>query len=60
MKRRTLNSTYPIGGVHFRSVSRSFSKDSFMVNQKLVNQIKFRGESPPLLLVTKRYVSIKK
>ena len=60
MKRRTLNSTYPKGGVYFRSASRSCSKDNFMDNQKLVNQIKFRGESPPLLVVTKRYVSIKK
>ena len=47
MKRRTLNSTYQIGGVYFRSVSRSCSKYSFMDNQKLVYQIKFRGESPP-------------
>jgi hypothetical protein len=33
------NSTYPKGGV-------SCSKDSFVVNQTLVFQIKFRAENP--------------
>jgi len=35
------NSTYPKGGV-------SCSKDSFVVNQTLVFQIKFCGKSPAL------------
>ena len=35
------NSTYPKGGV-------SCSKDSFLVNQTLVFQIKFCGKSPAL------------
>jgi hypothetical protein len=42
------NSTYPKGWV-------SSSKDSFMVNQTLVFQIKFCGKSPALLVAAKRY-----
>jgi len=42
------NSTYPKGGV-------SCSKDSFVVNQTLVFQIKFCGESPALRVAAKRY-----
>jgi hypothetical protein len=38
-KARTANSTYPKGGV-------SCSKDSFVVKQTLVFQIKFCGKSP--------------
>jgi len=38
-KARTANSTYPKGGA-------SCSKDSFVVNQTLVFQIKFCGKSP--------------
>ncbi len=45
---RPHNSTYPKGGV-------SFSKDSFMVNQTLVFQIKFCGKSPALRVAAKRY-----
>lgn len=41
------NSTYPKGGV-------SCSKDSFVVNQTLVFQIKFCGESPALRVAAKR------
>jgi hypothetical protein len=42
MRRRAAhNSTYPKGGV-------SCSKDSFVVNQTLVSQIKFCGKSPAL------------
>ena len=41
------NSTYPKGGV-------SFSKDSFVVNQTLVFQIKFCGKSPALRVAAKR------
>jgi hypothetical protein len=41
------NSTYPKGGV-------SCSKDSFVVNQTLVFQIKFCGKSPALRVATKR------
>jgi hypothetical protein len=41
------NSTYPKGGV-------SCSKDSFMVNQTLVFQIKFCGKSPALRVAAKR------
>ena len=44
---RTANSTYPKGGV-------SCSKDSFVVNEKLVFQIKFCGESPALRVAAKR------
>jgi hypothetical protein len=44
------NSTYPKGGV-------SCSKDSFVVNQALVFQIKFCGKSPALRVAAKRYAS---
>jgi hypothetical protein len=47
---RTHNSTYPKGGV-------SCSKDSFVVNQILVFQIKFCGKSPALRVAAKRYAS---
>jgi hypothetical protein len=43
------NSTYPKGGV-------SYSKDSFVVNQTLVFQIKFCGKSPALRVAAKRYM----
>ena len=49
MTRKTpYNSTYPKGGV-------SYSKDSFVVNQSLVFQIKFCGKSTALRLAAKRY-----
>jgi hypothetical protein len=41
------NSTYPKGGV-------SCSKNSFVVNQTLVFQIKFCGKSPALLVAATR------
>lgn len=44
------NSTYPKGGV-------SCSKDSFVVNQALVFQIKFYGKSFALRLAAKRDMS---
>ena len=44
------NSTYPKGGV-------SCSKDSLVVNQTLVFQIKFCGKSPALRVAAKRYAS---
>jgi len=43
------NSTYPKGGV-------SCSKDSFVVNQTLVFQIKFCGKSPALRVAANRYL----
>jgi hypothetical protein len=43
------NSTYPKGGV-------SGSKDSFVVNQTLVFQIKICGKSPALRVAAKRCV----
>jgi hypothetical protein len=46
-KARTANSTYPKGGV-------SCSKDSFVVNQTLVFQIKFCGKSPALRVAANR------
>jgi hypothetical protein len=50
MRRNTAhNSTYPKGGV-------SCSKDSFVVNQTLVFQIKFCGKSPALRVAAKRYL----
>jgi hypothetical protein len=49
-KARLPNSTYPKGGV-------SCSKDSFVVNQTLVFQIKFCGKSPALRVAAKRYAS---
>jgi hypothetical protein len=42
--------SYPKGGV-------SCSIDSFVVNQTLVFQIKFRGKSPALRVAAKRYAS---
>jgi len=42
------NSTYPKGGV-------SCSKDSFVVIQTLVFQIKFCGKSPALRVAAKRW-----
>jgi hypothetical protein len=42
------NSTYPKGGV-------SCSKDSFVVNQTLVFQIKLFGKSPVLRVAAKRW-----
>jgi hypothetical protein len=47
---RTDNSTYPKGVV-------SCSKDSFVVNQTLVFQIKFCGKSPALRVAAIRYAS---
>jgi hypothetical protein len=44
---RTHNSTYPKGGV-------SCSKDSFVVNQTLVFQIKFCGKGPALRVAAER------
>jgi hypothetical protein len=41
------NSTYPKGG-------GSCSKDSFVINQTLVLQIKFCGKSPALRVAAKR------
>jgi hypothetical protein len=53
-KRNTAgNSTYPKGGV-------SCSKDSFVVNQTLVFQIKFCGKSPALRVAANRYLSMLK
>lgn len=48
-KERTANSTYPKGGF-------SCSKDSFVVNQTLVFQIKFCGKSPALRVAANRYL----
>jgi hypothetical protein len=42
------NSTYPKGGV-------LCSKDSFVVNQTFVLQMKFCGKSPALRVAAKRY-----
>ena len=47
------NSTYPKGGV-------SCSKDSFVVNQTLVFQIKFCGKSPALRVAAKRWWQVYK
>jgi hypothetical protein len=47
-KKRPHNSTYPKGGV-------SCSRDSFVINQTLVFQIKFCGKSPALRVAAKRY-----
>ena len=44
------NSTYPKGGV-------LCSKDSFVVDQTLVFQIKFCGKSPALRVAANRYAS---
>lgn len=46
-RRAAYYSTYPKGGV-------SCSKDSFVVNQTLVFQIKFCGKSPALRVAAKR------
>ncbi len=46
-KQRRHNSTYPKGGV-------SCFKDSFVVNQTLVFQIKFCGKSPALRVAANR------
>ncbi len=46
IQKTTAISTYPKGGV-------SSSKDSFVVNQILVFQIKFCGKSPALRLAVK-------
>jgi hypothetical protein len=48
-KKTTGNSTYPKGG-------GSCSKDSLVVNQTLVFQMKFCGKSPALRVAAKRYV----
>lgn len=48
MKKPAHNSTYPKGGV-------LCSKDSFVVNETLVFQIKFCGKSPALRVAAKRY-----
>ena len=47
-RRAACNSTYPKGGV-------SCSKDSFVVNQTLVFQIKFCGKIPALRVAANRY-----
>jgi len=46
-RRAAYNSSYPKGG-------DSCSKDSFVVNQTLVFQIKFCGKSPALRVAAKR------
>ena len=46
-KQRTANSTYPKGGV-------SCFKDSFVVNETFVFQIKFCGKSPALRVAAER------
>jgi hypothetical protein len=48
---QTPNSTYPKGGI-------SFSKDSFVVNQTLVFQIKFCGKTPALRVAAKRHAQV--
>ena len=50
-KEYAYNSTYPKGGV-------SCSKDSFVVNQTLVFQMKFCGKRPALRVAAKRYVAL--
>ncbi len=47
VRRPACNSTYPKGGV-------SCSKDSFVVKQAFVFQIKFCGKSPALRVAAKR------
>jgi hypothetical protein len=49
-EQRRHNSTYPKGGV-------SGSKDSFVVNQTLVFQIKFSGKNPALRVAVNHYAS---
>lgn len=51
ISRRATVSTFAIQGV-------SCSKDSFVVNQTLVFQIKFCGKSPALRVAAKRYASL--
>jgi hypothetical protein len=51
-KTTAYNSTYPKGGV-------SCSKDSLVVNQTSVFQIKFCGKSPALRVAAKRYMQLK-
>ncbi|MGB5032751.1 MAG: hypothetical protein WBO76_11580 [Saprospiraceae bacterium] len=46
-RKTTANSTYPKGGV-------SCSKDSFVINQTIVFQIKFCGKSPALRVAANR------
>jgi hypothetical protein len=46
-ERTTANSTYPKGGV-------SFSKDSFVINESSVFQIRFCGKSPALRVAANR------
>jgi hypothetical protein len=49
------NSTYPKGGVFpMKNRDKLCSKDSFVVNETLVFQIKFCGESPALRVTAKR------
>jgi hypothetical protein len=50
---RTANSTYPKGGV-------SCSKDSFVVNQTFVLQMKFCGKSPALRVAANRWWQVVK
>ncbi|MDP3441864.1 MAG: hypothetical protein Q8T08_03295 [Ignavibacteria bacterium] len=50
-EQRRHNSTYPKGGV-------SCSKDSFVVNQTLVFQIKFCGKTPALRVAANRYQQV--
>jgi hypothetical protein len=50
MRSTAHNSTYPKGGV-------SCSKDSFVVNQTLILQIKFCGKSPALRVAANRYAA---
>jgi hypothetical protein len=50
---RTANSTYPKGGV-------SCSKESFVINESLVFQIKFCGKSPALRVAAKRCAQFEK
>lgn len=52
-EKRPHNSTYPKGGV-------SCSKDSFVINQTLVFQIKFCGKGPALRVAAETLVVIKK
>jgi hypothetical protein len=47
-QKASYNSTYPKGGI-------SCSKDSFVVNQTLVFQIKFCGKSPGLRVAENLY-----
>jgi len=50
-EQRRHNSTYPKGGV-------LCSKDSFVVNQTLVFQIKFCCKSPALRVAANRYIQL--